>query len=405
MYVIRDVSNHDQSRPSFDTPRRDGAYSAPQDRPGAHTASVIPFQQSQEMEMARFTKKRTKKAGLPPGTLVHTGEVSKERGRIVVFDYGVDHVTEKELATAEECRAYRQGATASWINVYGLGQVELLEQLGQIFELHPLVLEDILNTDQRPKMEDYGDYIYIVLKTLAYSEARKEVVSEQVSVILGDRYLISFHESAQGDFFGPVRDRLRNAKGRIRKVGVDYLAYALADTVVDHFFVMLEQLGGYVDSLEEELVLNPQPKTMRDIHKLKRDMIYIRKSVWPVREVVTGLERAESPLIQASTLVYLRDVYDHTIHAIDTVETLRDMLSGMVDIYLSSITNKLNEVMKVLTVITTVFIPPGLVAGIYGMNFHRMPELEWEWGYGFALVLMAALSGAMYLWFRRRRWL
>lgn len=355
--------------------------------------------------MPKFSRKRTRKAGLPPGTLVHTGEQTGEALRIALMQYTADHFMEKDVTTVEDLIAYKESATACWISVYGLSQVTALEQIGQIFGMHPLVLEDIVNTDQRPKMEDYGDYLYIVLKMLSFNEKRQEIAGEQISIILGADYIISFHETAAGDSFAPLRERLRNGKGKSRKMGVDYIAYALVDAVVDNYFVLLERLGEHVDLIEEDLVINPQTHTMRAIHKLKREMIFLRRSVWPVREVISGLQRLDSKLVQASTLIYLRDVYDHTIHAIDTVETLRDMLSGMVDIYLSSITNRLNEVMKVLTIITTLFIPPGLIAGVYGMNFHNMPELSWRWGYPLALVMMVGLGVAMYVFFRYRKWL
>jgi magnesium transporter len=355
--------------------------------------------------MPKFSNKRSRKAGLPPGTLVYTGEQSGEGLRITVMQYAADHFIEKEVATVEELVAYKENANCCWISVYGLSQVAALEKLGQLFGMHPLVLEDIVNTDQRPKMEDYGDYLYIVLKMLSFNEKRLEIAGEQISVILGVGYIISFHETVVGDSFAPLRERLRNGKGKSRKLGVDYIAYALADAVVDNYFVLLERLGEEVDQIEENLVINPQTGTMRAIHKLKREMIFLRRSVWPVREVISGLQRVDTKLVQASTLIYLRDVYDHTIHAIDTIETLRDMLSGMVDIYLSSITNRLNEVMKVLTIITTLFIPPGLIAGVYGMNFHNMPELGWRWGYPLALVTMVGLGVAMYMYFRHRKWL
>ncbi len=353
--------------------------------------------------MPRFSSKRSRKAGLPPGTLVHTGEQTGDTLRIAMMQYTADHFMEKDITAVEDLVAYKEASTPCWISVHGLSQVAVLERLGQVFGLHPLVLEDIVNTDQRPKMEDYGDYLYIVLKLLSFNEKRQEIAGEQVSVILGEGYIISFHETA-ADSFAPLRERLRNGKGKSRKMGVDYIAYALADAVVDNYFVLLERIGERVDLIEEDLVINPQTQTMRAIHKLKREMIFVRRSVWPVREVISGLQRVESKLVQASTLIYLRDVYDHTIHAIDTIETLRDMLSGMVDIYLSSITNRMNEVIKVLTIITTLFIPPSLIAGIYGMNFHDMPELGWRWGYPLALATMVCMGVAMYLYFRHRKW-
>ena len=354
--------------------------------------------------MTKFSKKRSKKAGLPPGTLIHTGDRTSDKTRMVVYEYGAGHFIETDITAMDNLQAYKTGTQPRWINVYGLSQIDILEKLGYGFGVHPLVLEDIVNTDQRPKMEDYGDYLYIVLKVLSYDAKQHEIISQQLSLIVGDSYVISFQESTTDDHLSPVRDRLRLSKGKICSLGVDYLAYALVDAVVDHYFVMLEQLGERVDQIEDEVIGRPQSRTLRDIHKLKREMIFVRRAVWPVREVVTGLERLESPLIKESTLVYLRDLYDHTVHAVETIEILRDMLAGMIEIYLSSMTNRLNEVIKILTIITTLFMPPTLVASIYGMNFRHMPELDWRWGYPLALGLMAVTGAAMYWYFKRRKW-
>jgi magnesium transporter len=312
---------------------------------------------------------------------------------------------ETELTGVEECLLLKAKPTTTWINVTGLHEIEVLEQLNQCFGMHPLVLEDILNTDQRPKIEDFGEYLYIVLKMLSIDQDRPgEVACDQVSLILGPKFVLTFMEK-ETDLFDPIRDRLRSGKGRLRKLGPDYLVHALLDTIVDHYFVVMEALGEKIEFLEEELVARPTPATLRVLHLLKRQMIYLRKSVWPLREVVGRLERGESTLIQPATLVYLRDVYDHTIQVIDNIETFRDMLSGMLDIYLSSISNRMNEIMKVLTIIATIFIPLTFIVGLYGMNFKYMPELEWSWGYPAVLVLMAAVSGFMLFYFRRKGWL
>lgn len=349
-------------------------------------------------------KKRSKKAGLPPGTLVHIGERKSEKTKIAILDYDELHVQEKEAKTADECLPFKDEPTVTWINVDGLHQVEVLEKLGEGFGLHPLVLEDILNTDQRPKMEDYGDYMYIVLKMLSWNEKSDETEAEQISIILGETFVITFQEK-EGDVFDPIRQRIKDNKGRIRKMGTDYLAYTLLDSIVDNYFIILEKLGEKIEFLEEELVTNPTPKTLQTLHHLKREMIFLRKSVWPLREVISGLERGESPLIKEATRIYLRDVYDHTIQVIDTVETFRDMLSGMLDIYLSSISNRMNAVMKVLTIIATIFMPLTFIAGIYGMNFQYMPELGWRWGYPMVLLIMLATGVFMLIAFRRKKWL
>jgi magnesium transporter len=354
--------------------------------------------------MPRPIKKRSTKAGLPPGTLVHIGEQKAEEARITAIVYDEARFQEQEIKTVEECFLFKDKPTVTWINVDGIHEVEVLELLGECFGLHPLVLEDILNTDQRPKLEDFGDYIFVVLKTFSYNDQSDELEPEQISLILGPSFVLSFQER-EGDVFNPIRERIRNGKGRIRKMGADYLAYCLLDSIVDHYFVVLEQVGEEVEFLEEELVTNPTPETLQTIHNLKRDMIFLRKSVWPLREVIGALERGELSLIRESTEIYLRDVYDHTIQVVDTIETFRDMISGMLDIYLSSVSNRMNEVMKVLTIIATIFIPLTLIAGIYGMNFQYMPELGWRWGYPMVWLVMLVIGVLMLVYFRRKKWL
>ena len=354
--------------------------------------------------MSKLIKKRSEKTGLPPGTLVHIGEKKAETPKITIMDYDETHFQEKEIKTIEECFLFKDTPTVTWINIDSLHQVEILEKLGECYGFHPLVLEDILNTDQRPKMEDYGEYLYIVLRILNYDDKSGEIESEQISLILGPNFIISFQEK-EGTFFNPVRERIRNGKGRIRKMGPDYLAYALLDLIVDNYFVIMEKLGEKIEFLEEELVTQPGPETLQTIHQLKREMIFFRKAVWPLREVIGSLERGESPLIKGTSRVYLRDVYDHTIQVIDTIETFRDMVSGMLDIYLSSISNRLNAVMKVLTIIATIFMPLTFIAGIYGMNFKYMPELEWRWGYPAIWFAVVLISVSMLIYFKRKRWL
>ena len=354
--------------------------------------------------MPRLIKRRSKKAGLPPGTIVHIGEKKDKKVKITVMDYSAKEFTEKEVKDAAECSKYRKRPTVTWINVNGIHQTKVIEKLGKCFGLHPLLLEDIVNTDQRPKLEDYGDYLFIVLKMLYYHEQEKIVVAEQISIVLGPDFVISFQED-EGDVFGPVRERIRNGKGRTRESGADFLTYNLIDAIVDNYFIILEKMGGRVEGVEEELVKSPTQKTLGIIHQLKREMLFLRKSVWPLREVINGLLREESKLVRKSTKIYLRDVYDHTIQVIDTVETYRDMLSGMIDIYLSSISNKLNEVMKVLTIIGTIFIPLTFITGLYGMNFRHMPELEVPVAYPAVLFIMLVLAIIMLIYFRRRKWL
>jgi magnesium transporter len=354
--------------------------------------------------MARLSRKRSQKVGLPPGTLVYTGEKIVEKARITVLDFDEQNLHETELPSFDACLAYRNKSTVTWININGISHVPNLEKLGECFNLHPLVLEDILNTDQRPKVEDYDDYLFIVLKTIHYAETSSEIRTDQISLILGSNYVISFHEN-QVEIFDPIKERIRTGKGRIRKAGADYLAYALIDFIVDNYFIVLEKFGENIEFLEDEVVKQPTPKTLSFIHKAKNDMIILRKSMWPLREVASRLERREFPLITEATSFYFKDVYDHVIVAIDTVETNRDILSGMLDIYLSSASNRLNEIMKVLTIIATIFMPLTFLAGVYGMNFKYMPELESPYGYyaTWGVMLLVALS--MLVYFRRKKWI
>jgi len=354
--------------------------------------------------MLKLFKKTVKKVGLPPGTLIQIAEKKTEKVKITIIDYDETQFQEKEAEKMEECFPFKDKPSVTWINIDGVHQVEVIEKIGAHFGIHSLILEDIMHTVQRPKIEDFEDYIFVVLKMIYYDEKENEIKAEQVSIILGTNFVISFQEKG-GDVFNPVRERVRKNKGRIRKMKLDYLAYALIDTIVDHYFIVLEKLGEKIEGMEEELVTNPTPVTLQTIHTLKRELIFLRKSIWPLREVISVLERGESSLIHKSTVIYLRDVYDHTIQVIDTVETFRDMVSGMLDIYLSSMSNKMNEVMKVLTIIATIFMPLTFIAGLYGMNFKYIPELEWYWGYFAVLFVMVIIGFGMVLYFRNKKWL
>jgi magnesium transporter len=288
--------------------------------------------------------------------------------------------------------------------------VEIIDKIGKCYGLHPLMVEDIVNTEQRPKFEDFGEYFFIIAKMLQYDRQKRATKVEQVSFVLGKDYLITFQEDV-GDVFDPVRARLKEGKGRMRKCGTDYLTYALIDAIVDNYFIILEEVGDDIEALEEDVIKNPTTQTIQLIHRLKREMIYLRRSVWPMREVVMGMERSDSPLVQEQTRLYLRDVYDHTVHIIDTMETYRDVISGLLDIYLSSINNKLNEVMRILTVIATLFMPLTFLAGVYGMNFHtdkspyNMPELTWYLGYPLFWFVCIIISAAMLVYFKRKKWI
>jgi len=355
-------------------------------------------------------KKVSRKSGLPPGSLIHIGERKIEKVKITVIDYNETNFETKEMDRVEECLSFKESPNVTWINVDGLHEITVEQELGKCYGIHPLIMEDILNTNQRTKTDIFDDYVFVVFKMLTYNEESKKLNVEQVSLILGEKFVITFQEK-EGDIFDPVRNRIKNGKGRIRKMGADYLAYSLIDAVVDNYYKVLESIGEEIEYLEEELVSNPTPETLQRIHELKREMIFLRKSVWPLREIISSLERDEIPLIKDSTNIYLRDLYDHTIQVIDTVETYRDMISGMLDVYLSSISNKMNEIMKVLTIFAAIFIPLTFVAGIYGMNFNtekspfNMPELNWYFGYPFAIGVMTAIGVILIVYFRRKKWM
>jgi magnesium transporter len=354
--------------------------------------------------MQRFLKRHSKKPGASPGTLIYIGEQKVDETLINLIDYDEEHLQEKVLDDIEEAFPLKDLPTVTWINIDGLHQLDIIEKVGQHFNIHPLVLEDIVNTGQRPKTEEFEDLIFVVLKMLHYEENSKKITSEQFSLVLGPNYLISFQE-IQGDVFNTVRERIRKAKTRIRKAGCDYLAYALIDAIVDHYFLILEKLGEDIETLEEDLLENPSPETLQTLHEMKREMIYLRKQIWPIRELINSLVKGESCLVNESTRLFFRDIYDHTIQIIDTIESYRDILAGLLDIYLSTLSNKMNEVMKVLTIIATIFIPITFIAGVYGMNFKFMPELEWRWGYVMVWGVIVVVVGLMIGFFKKKKWL
>ena len=351
-----------------------------------------------------FSMGKSKKPGLSPGTLVYVGEKREEDIKISVTDYDPDHLEEKEVQTFDECTIYKDKETVTWINVSGIHDMSAIESLGKRFDFHPLLLEDIVNTGHRPKMDDYEDHLFVVMKMLHEPEEGQLIKHEQISIILTPKVVISLHEY-EGDIFDPVRERIRKKKGRIRNMGTDYLTYALIDTLVDYYFKVFETVGEKIEALQAEVLERPRPEHLNEIQALRHEMIFLRKSVWPLREIISSLARGETKLITDDVTLFLRDVYDHTIQVIDTIESFRDMISGMQDIYLSSVSNRMNEVMKVLTIIATIFIPMTFIAGIYGMNFKFMPELEWPWAYPVLWLILVTIFISMVVWFRKRKWL
>ena len=356
------------------------------------------------MILDTFGKKESK-VGLAPGTLVHVGEKKVEKVIIKLVAYNSEKFVEKELSSIDECLSFKdQPGTNLWINVDGLDRVEVIEKLGSYFNIHPLTLEDVLNTGQRPKMEDYESYIYTILKMMLLDEEKEKIVVDQVSIIFGYNYILSFQERGV-DIFDPLKERLKNPAYRLRKNGVDYLAYSLIDAVIDNYFLILEHFEEVIEDIEEELVVHPIPETLKTIQKYKRDMIILRKSIWPLRELINGLQKVDSEIIAETTRIYLRDIDDHTIRVIDSIEDLREILASMIDIYHSSLNNKINDVMKVLTVVTTIFITLTFIAGVYAMNFDYMPELKSLWGYPAILLLMATVGTTMFTYFKKKRWI
>ena len=354
--------------------------------------------------MSRIIKQTSKKIGLHPGALVHVGDQKIDKPIIELVRYNENEFEEKRLQSMEEFISSRAENKNTWLNIDGLHDVGVIETIGKQFNIHPLVLEDILNTEKRPLIEDYGDYIYMVAKMLSYDDEENIVKAEQVSVVLGNNYVVTFQESV-GDVFNSVRERLRQGKGRIRKDGPDYLAYSLVDCIVDNYFIILEKFSESIEDIEEVLMNDFDQDIVEKIYRMKREMVLLRKSVWPLREVVIGLERFESTLINKSTIIYIRDLYDHTFQVIDTVETLSEMLSGILEIYLFSLSNKMNQVMKVLTIMASIFIPLTFIASIYGMNFEFMPELQSKYGYPIVLAFMISIVIFMIVLFKKKKWI
>lgn len=351
----------------------------------------------------RLTRRRTP-PGSPPGTLVPDPRALRPKIRVICYDAAA--LEERQVSDLKEIGPLIARWPVTWVNVDGLGGLDVIRGLGEVFGLHGLALEDVVNVHQRPKVETYADHIFIVTR-MATGDGR--IDTEQVAMFLGENYLLTFQERP-GDCFDPVRARLKTQAGRIRQAKADYLAYALLDAVVDGYFPVLERYGELVESLEDGVIARPDSDLVSQIHDLKRDLLTLRRAIWPQREMINSLIRDESPFVAEPTRIYLRDCYDHAIQLLDMVETYREIASSLVDIYLSSVSARMNEVVKVLTVIATIFIPLTFITGVYGMNFDptrspwNMPELGWYWGYPFALGLMAAVAIGLLIYFRRRGW-
>lgn len=357
--------------------------------------------------------RHSKKIGLPPGSLVYVGKLgvdvaTLEKPTISLIEYDAADISERMLTTEDlvsfKLDDYATSNKKLWLNIHGVHDVALIKQIGDLFHLHPLVQEDILNTGQRPKADEFDDYVFLETRSFQYDKTSMVVNSEQISLVLGRNYLLTFQERATG-IFEPVRNRLRASRAHIRELGVDYLAYALLDSVVDRYFSVLEDVGDASEALEDLLLHKPTNTELHSIHQLKHVSIELRRAVWPLREVINGLTRNENGFFKPETMPYLRDVYDHTVNFIESLESIRDSLSSMMDIYMASVSNRVNLEVRALTVVAMLFMPATLIAGIFGMNFHEMPWLAEKDGFWWAMGLMVGIALIMVMIFWRRQWL
>lgn len=354
--------------------------------------------------MAESLLNASEKSGLPPGSLVHVGAVHEEETHIFVIDYNKSSIEEKKITSIEEVLPYRDRESITWVMIKGLKNIEIFDQLGHHFNIHPLVLEDILNTHQRPKFEDHDDYLFFVLKGVLIEKNEFCIDFEQISIIAGNKFVFTFRERSD-DSLLPVINRIRNSKGQARALGADYLTYMIIDTVVDEYFSIQDALDECVDKTEEELLSNPTSRTLATIQSLKRQINNTRRSISPIRELLNSLLRSDTELVQKKTLLYFRDVHDHILRVYESIETYREMISSLLDIYISSVSNKMNEVMKVLTVFASIFIPLTFLAGIYGMNFEYMPELKLKWAYPALWCVFLLIPLILIIYFRKKKWL
>lgn len=355
------------------------------------------------MHMQKIVKSRSHTIGLPPGSLVHVGERKRQTSVITLIEYSEEKLEKKQLTSEKIMKLGDNYNGIRWIHIEGLQDLDIFSELGEAYKLHPLVLEDILNTDQRPKIIINDNYIFVCSKMLSYNTEKADLEIEQVSFVLGRDFLLSFTEK-DTDCFEPIIKRLKQSDSRIRKLGADYLLFCLLDVMVDNYFSVLESISEKIEATEDEMVIRTSNGTLKSIHEMRRQVLFIHKSIWPLRDVLSSLVRGESGFIKETTEIYIRDLYDHVIQVMDTVETLRDILSNMLDIYLSSTSNRMNEVMKILTMISTIFMPLTFIVGIYGMNIRNMPELNWPWLYPALWALMAAITVSMLYFFKKKKW-
>ncbi|MDH4038758.1 MAG: magnesium/cobalt transporter CorA [Candidatus Krumholzibacteria bacterium] len=359
---------------------------------------------SVKIRAPRLYKRHQAQPGQPPGTLVYDRPPRVDKVSIRVIDYGADACAVRTTSEVEDTFRLRDSDTVSWIDVEGLHDTDLLNRFGSHFGLHPLVLEDILNTHQRPKIEEYDDYLYMVVRMLAPGTNGAELHSEQVSIILARRFVITFQE-IPGDVFDPLRKRIDLGKGRVRRMGTDYLVYSIIDTIVDNYFLLLEKIAERIEEIEDSITASPQPEDLSRVHQLRRELVYLRRNIWPLRDVVISLERSETELVSEDARIYIRDLHDHVVQVIESLENFRDVLASLQDLYASSIGQRTNEVIRVLTIISTIFVPLTFLAGVYGMNFDILPELHWRHGYFAFWAVSVVLVASLIAFLRSRRWI
>jgi magnesium transporter len=354
--------------------------------------------------LKKIQKTRKKNVGLSPGSLVHIGEQKEEITKLTLCTFDSDNLTVKEIDHADFIRETKADHGIAWLNVCGLHDISLFEEIKNMFQIDPLLMEDILNTSHLPKIEIQDEYIFIIAKIITFNCEEKEAEYEHCSLLLGKNFLLSFQEK-EGNIFDPVRQRLKNANGRLRKQSSDYLFYALLDVIVDNYYLVLQQVGDCIESLDEAVINHADKKIVFDIQNMKRNIMLLRRSVWPLRQAIHDLKNEDAMLISKFVRPYLGDLYDHTYQITETIEIFRDLANGTMDVYLSMLSNRMNDVMRMLTIIATIFIPLTFIAGVYGMNFESMPELSWRFGYTLIWGIMLTVALVLILYFKKKRWL
>jgi magnesium transporter len=348
-------------------------------------------------------KKISKKINSPPGTITFLEEPKISEVSVYLIDYGEENLKEIEITDIDEINKYKDSNSVTWIKIVGLSDLELLQKIGIKFKLHPLVLEDICHTTHRPKLDEYDKYLFLIARSLRYLTDKEQVLTEQVSMIVGSNYVITFQEH-DDHLFDNIINRIKSAKGRIRKRGADFLTYAILDALVDHYLIILEKLGDDIEVIQSKLISKPNKELFQVVHQLREEILVVRKAIFPLREIIKQLQNEEISFMREETAPFLRDVHDHMILALESIDEFRETVRTMFDLYFSSLSNQMNDVMRVLTIIATIFIPLTFIAGIYGMNFKFMPELDWRGGYFTAVGVMSAIAIVMLIYFKKKKW-